>query len=291
MTTTDLRNAEPGPGSRRVSGFDIEGDGVPAAPTSDSKPRRFALVRHSFILAGRTILKIRRTPEQLIDVTLQPIIFVILFVYLFGGAISGSQHDYLQFVLPALMVQTVLFASISIGVNLNTDIEKGVFDRFRSLPIPRSAPLVGAVLGDFVRFLTSIVVLIGFGYCIGFRVQTNVWMALAGCVLVLGFALALSWIAVLIGMLVRNSGTVQGIGFLAMFPLTFGSSTFVPVNTLPGWLQDWVKVNPVTHLVDATRGLFLGGAVASPVLQSIAWMVGITAVFAPLAVRAYRRRT
>ena len=248
-------------------------------------------VQNSFSMAWRGLLKIRRTPEQLIDVTLQPIIFVVLFVYLFGGAIAGNQHDYLQFVLPALMVQTVLFASLSIGVNLNTDIQKGVFDRFRSLPIPRSAPLVGAVLGDIVRFVTSIAVLIGFGYAIGFRIGTDPFRAFLACLLVLAFALSLSWIAVLIGMLVREPGTVQGIGFLLMFPLTFGSSTFVPVNTLPGWLQAWVKVNPVTHLVEASRGLMVSGDVAWPVTQSLLWTIGITVVFAPLAVRAYRRRT
>lgn len=291
MTTTDLRNAEPTPGRKPASGFDIEGDGVPAAPTSDSKPRPLALVRHSIILAGRSILKVKRTPEQLIDVTLQPIIFVGLFVYLFGGAIAGSQHSYLQFVLPALLVQTVLFGSVAIGVNLNTDIEKGVFDRFRSLPIPRSAPLIGAVLGDVVRFLTATVVLMGFGYLIGFRVHTNAFEAVGACLLSIASALALSWVSVLIGMLVRSAGTVQGIGFLALFPLTFGSSMFVSPKTLPGWLQDWVKINPVTHLVDATRGLMLGGPVASPLWQSIAWIVAITLVFAPLAVRAYRRRT
>jgi oleandomycin transport system permease protein len=274
-----------------TSTLTVEAAGVPAAPTSETEARPFALVRHSFILAGRSILKIKRSPEQLIDVTLQPIIFTVLFVYLFGGAIAGSQHDYLQFVLPALMVQTVLFASISIGVNLNTDIEKGVFDRFRSLPIPRSAPLVGGVLGDIVRFVTSIVVLISFGYAIGFRIGTDPFRALLACLLVLAFALSLSWIAVLIGMLVSNPGTVQGVGFLFMFPLTFGSSTFVPVETMPGWLQAWVKVNPVTHLVEACRGLMVGGDVAWPVTQSLLWTVGITAVFAPLAVRAYRRRT
>ena len=246
---------------------------------------------HTLTMAYRGILKIKRTPEQLFDVTLQPIIFVVLFVYLFGGAIAGNQHDYLQFVLPALMVQTVLFASLSIGVNLNTDIQKGVFDRFRSLPIPRSAPLVGAVLGDIVRFVTSIAVLIGFGYAIGFRIGTDPFRAFLACLLVLAFALSLSWIAVLIGMLVREPGTVQGIGFLLMFPLTFGSSTFVPVNTLPGWLQAWVKVNPVTHLVEASRGLMVSGDVAWPVTQSLLWTIGITVVFAPLAVRAYRRRT
>jgi oleandomycin transport system permease protein len=269
----------------------VDTAGVPTAPTSDTDARPWGLIRHSVTLAGRSILKIKRSPEQLIDVTLQPIIFTVLFVYLFGGAIAGTQHAYLQFVLPALMVQTVLFASLSIGVNLNTDIQKGVFDRFRSLPIPRSAPLVGAVLGDIVRFVTSIVVLMVFGYAIGFRVQTDPFQALLACLLVLAFALSLSWIAVLIGMLVREPGTVQGIGFLLMFPLTFGSSMFVPVNTLPGWLQAWVKVNPVTHLVEASRGLLLGGDVAWPVTQSLLWSIGITVVFAPLAVRAYRRRT
>jgi oleandomycin transport system permease protein len=274
-----------------MSTLTVDKAGVPTAPTSDSEPRPFPLLRHSVILAGRAITKIKRSPEQLIDVTLQPIIFILLFVYLFGGAIAGSRHDYLQSLLPALMVQTVLFVSIPIGANLNTDIGKGVFDRFRSLPIPRSAPLVGAVLGDIVRFVVAISVQIGFGYVIGFRIQTDPGRALLACLVVLVFALSLSWVAVLIGLMVREPGTVQGIGFLLMFPLTFGSSIFVPINTLPGWLQGWVKVNPVTHLVDASRGLMIGGDVAWPVTQSLLWSLGITAVFAPLAVRAYRRRT
>src|SRR3954470_23900975 len=164
--------------------LNVEAAGVPTAPTSDTPARPFPTLRHSVILAGRAITKIKRNPEQLIDVTLQPIIFTVLFVYLFGGAISGSQHAYLQYVLPALMVQTVLFATLAIGVNLNTDMGKGVFDRFRSLPIPRSAPLVGAVLGDVVRFVTSIVVLIGFGYAIGFRIGTDPLRAFLACLLV-----------------------------------------------------------------------------------------------------------
>jgi oleandomycin transport system permease protein len=274
-----------------TSTLTVEAAGVPAAPSSEGRPRPFALARHSLILAGRAITKIKRNPEQLIDVTLQPIIFTVLFVYLFGGAIAGSQQDYLQFVLPALMVQTVLFLSIPIGANLNSDIEKGVFDRLRSLPIPRSAPLVGAVLGDVVRFVVAIVVLLGFGYAIGFRIGTDPFQTLLACLLVLGFTFSLSWIAVLIGMMVSTPGAVQGIGFLLLFPLTFGSSIFVPVDTLPGWLQAWVKVNPITHLVDAVRGLMLGGEVARPLTLSLVWAVGITAVFAPLAVRAYRRRT
>jgi len=260
-------------------------------PAAEPGTRPFALARHSLVLAWRNVLKIRRTPEQLIDVTLQPVIFVLLFVYIFGGAIAGSTHDYLQYVLAAIMVQTVLFSSLSIGVNLNTDIKKGVFDRFRSLPIARSAPLVGAVLAEVVRFGVSVLVLMLFGYAIGFRIGTDPLSALAGCLLVIAYALCLCWVFVYLGVRLREPGAVQGIGFLVMFPLTFGSSMFVPVGSLPGWLQAWVRVNPVSHLVDAVRGLLIGGPVATPVLQSVASAAVMLAVFAPLAVGAYRKRT
>ena len=260
-----------------------------SAPEQGTRP--FPLLRHSLVLAGRAVRKIRRTPEQFIDVTLQPIIFVILFVYVFGGAISGSTHDYLQYVLPAIMVQTVLFSSLSIGVNLNTDIKKGVFDRFRSLPIGRSAPLIGAVSAEVVRFSTSVIVLMGFGYALGFRVGTDPLSALAGCLLAIAFALCMSWVAVFLGTWLRESGAVQGIGFLVMFPLTFGSNMFVPTSSLPGWLQGWVRINPVTHLTDAIRGLLVGGPVAGPVAWSVLTGALILAVFAPLAVATYRRKT
>ncbi len=248
-------------------------------------------ISHILTLAGRTIRKIARTPEQLVDATLQPILFVVLFVYLFGGAVAGSRHAYLEFVIPAIMAQTILFASMTIGVNLNTDIKEGVFDRFRSLPISRSAPLIGAVLGEMVRFVIASIFVIGFGYIIGFRIHTNALMTLAAVVLVLFFALCICWVSVYIGMRVREPGAVQGFGFLLMFPLTFGSSTFVPAATLPGWLQAWVHVNPVTHLVEATRGLMLGGPVAWPVTATILWGLGFLVVFAPLAIRAYRKKT
>jgi oleandomycin transport system permease protein len=260
-----------------------------SAPEQGTRP--FPLLRHSLVLAGRAVRKIRRTPEQFIDVTLQPIIFVLLFVYIFGGAISGSTHDYLQYVLPAIMVQTVLFSSLSIGVNLNTDIKKGVFDRFRSLPIGRSAPLIGAVSAEVVRFSTSVIVLMVFGYALGFRIGTDPFSALAGCLLAIGFALCMSWVAVFLGTWVRESGAVQGLGFLIMFPLTFGSNMFVPTASLPGWLQGWVKVNPVTHLTDAIRGLLVGGPVAGPVGWSVLTGAIILAIFAPLAVATYRRKT
>ena len=223
------------------------------------------------MLAQRALIKIRRTPEQLLDVTLQPILFVVLFVYLFGGAIAGSPHDYLQFVLPALMVQTVLFSTVAIGVNLNNDVGKGVFDRFRSLPIARSAPLIGAVLGDVIRYVISVVVLLIVGYVLGFRIGTNPFSALAGCLLVVLFALCLCWASIWLGMTMHEPGGVQGIAFVLLFPLTFGSSSFVPVDTMPGWLQAWVHVNPVTHLVDAVRTLIVGGGSSWPILEALGW--------------------
>ena len=249
------------------------------------------LARHSAALAKRNLIGVTRNPEALLDVTLQPIIFILLFTYVFGGAISGgSQHEYLQFLLPGIIAQTIAFGGVAIGVNLNSDIEKGVFDRFKSLPISRSAPLVGAVLGDVVRYLVLIVVTLGFGYVIGFRAETDVFQVLAAVVLAIGFALCLCWISVFIGMIARTPGAVQGILFLALFPLTFGASTFVPVESLPSWLQTFTSINPMSHLVDSLRGLLLGGVEASDVLWTVGWMGALVAVFVPLALRAYNRR-
>jgi oleandomycin transport system permease protein len=259
------------------------------AVRTDRLPR-LAIVRHTVALARRSLIKTLRTPEALIDVTIQPIIFLVLFVYLFGGAVQGSTHDYLEFVLPGLLVQSVLFGSVAIGINLNTDIEKGVFDRFRSLPIARSAPLLGAVVADLFRYVLLSVVLVSAGYVMGFRIHTNPVELVAGCLLAVAFALCLCWASVLVGMLARTSGAVQGILFLTMFPLTFGSNVFVQAHTLPGWLQAFVKVNPVTHLTSAVRGFMLGGPIAQPVFWTAVWMAVILVVFFPLAVRAYRRR-
>jgi oleandomycin transport system permease protein len=253
--------------------------------------RRWPLLRHSLVLAKRGLIKTLHTPEALIDVTLQPIIFLIMFTYIFGGAIShGSQHAYLQFLLPGILGQSIAMGGIAIGVNLNTDIGQGIFDRFRSLPIARSAPLVGAVLADVVRYLILFVVTLGFGYVLGFRAHTSV-LAVAGAgLLAIGFALCLCWCSVFVGMIVRTSGAVQGIMTLIVLPLSFASNTFVPVSSMPGWLQSFVKVNPLTHLVAAMRGLLLGGPVASDVLWTLLWMGILLVVFVPLALRAYRRR-
>jgi oleandomycin transport system permease protein len=253
--------------------------------------RTRALGRHSLALAKRSLIKTWRTPEALIDVTLQPIIFLLLFTYIFGGAIGGgSRHDYLQFLLPGLLGQSIAMGGIALGQNLNADIEKGVFDRFRSLPIARSAPLVGAVLADVVRYVILCVMFLGFGYALGFRAQEGPAALLGATGLSVAFALCFCWISVFVGTKVRSSGAVQGVMFLLVFPLSFGSSVFVQTNTLPGWLQAFVKVNPITHLVDAVRGLTIGGPIAGHLSWTLLWMLGLLVVFVPLAMRGYRRR-
>ncbi len=262
----------------------------PPAAAGGHRQRQRAL-RHALVLARRNLIKTMRTPEQLVDVTLQPVIFLLLFVYLFGGAIGGgSQHDYLEFLLPGMLGQSIAMGSIALGQNLNADIEKGVFDRFRALPITRSAPLVGAVLADVVRYLLLCVILLGFGYLIGFRIATDPLSLMAALGLSIAFALCFCWISVWVGMVARTPGTVQGIMFMLVLPLSFGSNTFVRVSTMPGWLQAPVKVNPISHLVGTVRGLMLGGPIASDLVWTLGWMAALLALFVPLALRAYNRR-
>ena len=259
------------------------------------QPRQFRQLRYALVLAKRNMIKIMRAPEQLLDVTLQPVIFLLLFYYVLGGALGGgvgaSRHEYLQFLLPGMLAQTLAMSSIAIGQNMNADIEKGVFDRFRSLPIGRAVPLVGAVLAEFFRYLMVCVITIGFGYILGFRVETNPMGLLGATGLSICFALAFAWISVWIGMKVRTAGSVQGIMMLLVLPLSFGSNTFVQASTMPGWLQAFVQVNPISHLVSAVRGLLLGGPVASDVGWTFAWIAGLLVVFFPLALRGYVRRT
>jgi oleandomycin transport system permease protein len=248
-------------------------------------------LRHALALAKRNLIKTSRTPEQLIDVTLQPIIFLLLFVYVFGGAISGgSRHEYLEYLLPGILGQGIAMGSVALGQNLNADIEKGVFDRFRSLPIARFVPLLGAVFADFFRYLIVCVIYLGFGYVLGFRIGTNAVATVAAVALSIAFALCFCWISVFIGMKARTSGAVQGIMFLLIFPLSFGSNVFVQASTMPGWMQAFVKVNPMTHLVGVVRGLMIGGPVLSHLGWTLLWMGILLVVFVPLALRAYRRR-
>ena len=262
----------------------------PALPGRARSMTPDRLLRHSLTLAWRSVVRIRRNPEQLLDVTLQPIVFITLFVYLFGGSIRGAdRHTYLEFVLPGVTVMTVIFASMGTGIGLNTDVTKGIFDRFKSLPISRAAPLTGTIMGDFIRFAITVAITFGYGSLLGFRIGTNPLFALGALGLMFAFGFAVGWIWVLLGLFVKSPQSLQGFGFIVMFPLTFGSNVFVKTSTLPGWLQAWVKVNPVTAVTEATRCLVLGGPIATPVWHSLLWTAAITAVFAPLAVRRYRR--
>jgi oleandomycin transport system permease protein len=247
-------------------------------------------VQNSLTLAWRSLLKIKTNPEDLFGLWLQPIMYLVLFTYVFGGAIAGGTQRYLEFSLPGILVLSVVFATLGTGMMLSQDISTGVFDRFRALPIVRWAPLAGAILGDLVRYVISILVTLGFGLVLGFRMHTGVIAAAAGCLLLVAFAFALCWLSAMLGVLVKTAQGVQLYAYLFMFPLVFGSNILTSTNSMPGWLQSFVKVNPVTYLTEAERALLTGGPAATPVERSLLWAVGIFVVFAPLAVAAYRRR-
>ncbi|GAA3755499.1 ABC transporter permease [Salinactinospora qingdaonensis] len=268
---------------------------VTAATTTSrpTVPRRIGALQslgHGLTLAKRNVRYILRTPTTLIDTVIQPILFLLVFVFLFGGAISGSWQDYLQTLVPGLMVQITMYASIGTGMSLNTDITKGVFDRFRSLPIARSAPLVGAVAGDVVRYAVALAVLLLFAFALGFRVQTDPLSALAACALVIVFGLTLCWLSVLVGMVAASPQAVPGIAMAVILPLTFGSNIFADPATMPGWLEVWIGVNPVSYFVDTVRGLMIGGPVAGPLLVSLVAVACCHIVLFPLAIQAYLRR-
>lgn len=239
--------------------------------------------------AWRGMLKIKHVPEQLIDVTITPVLFTILFTYMYGGAISGSTGDYLQFLLPGTLVMSVLFTTVYSGVALNTDITKGVVDRFRSLPAWRPAPLVGAVVGDVLRYLLAGIVVIAVGLVLGYRPGSWPGLVLALLLLVL-FSVALSWVFTTIGLLMRAPSAVMNTGFMALFPLIFVSNGFVPPETLPGWLETVVDLNPITHIVTAVRGLMDGNAAGGDIGLVLIEAVVIAAIFAPLTTRLYRTR-
>ncbi|NDK90249.1 ABC transporter permease [Gordonia desulfuricans] len=245
--------------------------------------------RQSLTMAYRGVLKIRHNPEQLFDVTIQPIIFTLMFTYIFGGAISGNVNAYLPVIIPGILVQTVVMTSIVTGTQLREDMDKGVFDRFRSLPISRISPLSGALLADVIRYGVATVLTVTMGVIMGWR--PDVWGVIASAVLVMICSFAVSWIFALMGCVMSKASAVQGISMLIMFPLTFMSNAFVPVETMPGWLQAFVKVNPVSHLVTAVRELTASGHAGIHVVWALLGAAVIVAVFAPLAVRAYMRNT
>ena len=247
-------------------------------------------LRQTFSLAWRTLVQIRHNPVELIDFSVQPVMFLLLFTYVFGGAIGGSPKAYLMFALPGIIVQNSLFTTMNTATGLATDLEKGFFDRLRSLPIARFAPLSGRMVADLAKQAWAIALLLGLGLALGFRVGTGPFGVLAAAGLVLVCTLAVSWALVLVSMLAANPEKVQIFGFVVLFPLTFTSDAFVPTASMPGWLQAWSKVNPVSCISDAVRGLMVSGPAGRPAVESLLYAVAFTAVFAPLAVRAFKRR-
>ncbi len=243
------------------------------------------------VLTRRNLLHVWSDPQQLVGMTIQPLMFLLLFVYVFGGAIAGSSRAYIQFVLPGLVVQGVTFWAMQTAVGLNTDFQRGLIDRFRSLPIARSAVVAGRILADVLRTGWGTVITVAGGMVFGFRLHTSVAAGFAAFGLILAWGFALSWLMAFLGVALRSAETVQTVGFLLVMPLGFASSIFAPASSMPGWLQAFVKVNPVTVITDAARGLMLGGPVARPMLESAAWLAGITAVSWTLAVQRYRTRS
>jgi ABC-2 type transport system permease protein len=249
-----------------------------------------ALPRHSLVLAKRNLIGVLRNPEALLDVTIQPVIFIALFTYIFGGAIAGTPEDYLPFIVPGILVQTVIMTSVVTGVQLREDMAKGVFDRFRSLPIARVAPLAGALSADTVRYAIASLVTFATAFAMGYRPDGGLAGVLLATVLVIVSAWSLSWIFAFFGVIARSAGAVQGISLMILFPLTFLSNAFVPASTMPEWLAWFVGVNPVSHLVTAARELTTTGASGVEVSVTLLASAAVVIVFAPLTVRAYMRR-
>jgi len=267
----------------------LEDAALRKALASTERPPRASAVSAVITFGWRGMLKVKHVPEQLVDVTITPVMFVLLFTYLFGGAVAGSTGEYLDYILPGILVMSVLFTTVYSGISLNTDLTRGVVDRFRSLPIWSPAPLVGALLGDSVRYLVAGTVIVVLGLILGFRPDEGVPGVVAALALVVVFAFGLSWVFTTLGLLLRSPNAVMNTGFMAIFPLTFLSNVFVDPETLPAGLEAFVNINPISILADASRGLMEGSAEASDIVIVLAVAAALTAIFAPLTTRLYRR--
>jgi oleandomycin transport system permease protein len=260
------------------------------APANDRVSFGQAL-RHSATMIRRNLMSIKADPEELIDVTVFPLIMTVLFTYVFGGAMRGSvRGGYLQYLVPGILAQMLTFGTMFTGVKLSNDFSKGVIDRFKSLPIARSAVLNGHIAAAMLRLLLAAAITMAASMALGFRIRTSPTAFLAGTGVLLTLGLGISWMAVFIGSTAKSPQSVQSMGQMVLFPMLFGSSVFAPANTMPGWLRVVVQINPLTNASDAARALMTGGPAVHPVLMTLAWSAAFTAVFAPLAIRAYMKR-
>jgi daunorubicin/doxorubicin transport system permease protein len=263
---------------------------VRRAIADTARPPRPGRLSTALTFGWRGMLKVKHVPEQLLDVTVTPVMFLLLFTYLFGGAIAGSTSAYLDYTLPGLLVMSVLFTTVYSGVSLNTDLTKGVVDRFRSLPIWRPAPLLGSLLGDSVRYVVAGTVIIVVGVALGYRPDGGVGGAVAALALVVVFSFGLSWVFSVLGLLMRSPNAVMNAGFMGIFPLTFLSNVFVDPATLPGPLEAFVEVNPISVLATASRSLMAGSPDGTAIAVSLVVAAALAAVFLPVTTRLYRSR-
>lgn len=265
-------------------------DRLAALLVSGRRPPRPGALSTSLTFGWRAVLKIKHVPEQLFDVTAFPIMMVLMYTYLFGGALAGSPGTYIQTLLPGVLVMSIVMITMYTGVSVNTDIEKGVFDRFRTLPIWRPSTMVGYLLGDMLRYAIASAVMLAVGLLIGFRPEGGVVGVLAGVALLIVFAFAFSWVWTMFGLLLRSEKSVMGVSMMVLFPLTFLSNIFVDPSTMPGWLQVFVNNSPVTHLTTAVRGLMAGEWPAAAIGWSLGWAGLLVLVFGPVTMRLYNRK-
>lgn len=294
MSTTTVTSPRTGPGPS----VDPTGSGPAPEQQPGAREGRIGLranLRHIGALVRRNALQIKQDPESMMDALLMPIVFTLLFVYVFGGAIGGgggnSRHAYVQYLIPGMMGMMGMSIAMAVGTGINEDFRKGVMDRFRSMPIARSSVLIAKCVVEIGRLLVAVGVLLIVGFLCGFDAGGH-WLGLLGAVALTAlFGASLLWIFILLGLSMETAQAVQGLSFLVLMPMQFGSSIFVSTDTMPGWLEAFTKVNPLTHLADAARGLMLGqGGVASPVLWTLVWSIGLTLVTAPFAIAKFRKK-
>ncbi|WP_406149644.1 ABC transporter permease [Streptomyces sp. NBC_01012] len=252
-------------------------------------------LRHIGALVRRNLLQIKKDPESMFDALLMPIVFTLLFVYVFGGSVGssmgGSRQDYLNYLIPGLMAMMGMNIAMAVGTGVNDDFRKGVMDRFRTMPIARSSVLIAKIVVELGRMMIATVILLGMGFALGMELQESVLGLLGAVALAAAFGAAVMWIFILLGLSLKTAQSVQAMGMIVMMPLQFGSSIFAPTQTMPGWLRTFTDYNPLSNLADSARGLMMGGPVAHSVLVTLGWVVVLTGVMAPLAVSRFRKKS
>ncbi|MEV5377676.1 ABC transporter [Streptosporangium nondiastaticum] len=264
-----------------------------AAPAREGRIGLRANLRHIGALARRNLLQIKADPESMFDAVIMPIIFILLFTYVFGGSMAGkgNEQDYLNYLVPGLMAMQGMNIAMAVGTGVNDDFKKGVMDRFRTMPIARSSVLIAKIVVEIGRMLVATAILLGMGFALGLSITTTPLHLLAAVALSVAFGASLMWVFILLGLSLKTPQAVQGIAMLVLMPLQFGSSIFAPTAKMPGWLEGFTKYNPLSNLADAARNLMRGGPVAHSVWMTLAWAVAITLVTAPLAVSKFRKKT